>query len=370
MNLQEKIARLRLYKTNKIGPVNYNKLMARFGSAVNALENLNEINGRYNKAITPPSIALIEDEMAETEKAGIQIIVAGENDFPEMLTTQSSLPPVIYAKGNVELLNKKCFSIVGARNASPMAERYAFKYSQELGKSGLVIVSGMARGIDGEAHKGALDTGTIAVLGSCVNIPYPKENAELYEKLCAVGCVISEMPLGTKPNARLFAQRNRIIAGLSLGTLVVEAEIKSGSLITAGMANDMGRDVFAIPSHPTDSRGRGCNKIIKDGTATLVEVPDDVLNQLSVFSNELNYNPINNNVFSPDEFVPTLDTDLIYKTHNEIIKVITTTPMDIDNVIRQTNIPANVIKTVLLELELAEIISYTRSGLIQLLPSD
>jgi len=369
MENKEKIAKLQLYRTKNIGSVTYNKLMARFGCAINALENIQEINKRYNKNISPPKISEINKEFETAEKTNVKILISGEEDFPYMLTTHNSLPPIIFAKGNVELLNKKSFSIVGARNSSPMARRYAYRYAQDLGNFGLTIVSGLARGIDAQAHLGSLSTGTIAVMANCVNTPYPKENTKLYEDILSVGCVISEMPIGTKPNAKLFPARNRIIAGLSLGTLVVEAEIKSGSLITAKMANDMGRDVFAIPAHPTDGRGRGCNKIIKDGTALLVEVPDDVIKQLSVFDNNLNYNPINNNIFTPDDFIPKLDENEINKVHQDIIKVLTHHPMDIDEIIREISIPAKIVKTVLLELELVDIISYTTSGLVQLLPS-
>ena len=364
----ERINRIRLFRTKSIGSVTYNKLMSRFQSATKALENLEYINQRHNKNITPPSIDEIKAEIEKAEKLDVKILVVGDDDFPQMLTTHSTLPPVIFAKGHTGLLNKPAVSIVGARNSSPIAQRYAYRYAEELGKNELIIVSGMARGIDTSAHEGSLATGTIAVLGSCVTSPYPKENTEIYDKICNTGCVISEMPIGTKPNARLFAPRNRIIAGLSLGTLVVEAEIKSGSLLTANMANDMGRDVFAIPAHPTDSRGRGCNKIIKDGTAQLVEVPDDIISALNVFGSELNYNPINNDLFSPDDFVPEISDTDNDKIQSIIIDLLKTSPMDIDDIIRQSETPAKLIKSILLELELAEIISYKKSGLIELIP--
>ena len=250
---------------------------------------------------------------------------------------------------------------MGARNASPIAKRYAYRMSEDLSKNSLVVVSGMARGIDSAAHEGALNQATIAVMAGCITIPYPKENESLYNAICQQGCIISESPIGTRPNPNLFAVRNRIIAGISLATLVVEAEIKSGSLLTAHMASDMGREVFAIPGSPANSRSRGCNQLIKDG-ATLVETPKDILESLRSFDNNALHSP----AFVPEDFIPELSTHDSHKIATDMTALLAIHPMDIDSLIRTLDIPTGMVRTVMLELELSDVIQISPAGLVSL----
>lgn len=224
----------------------------------------------------------VSDEISQHEKLKFGLCTGSDDIYPEKLHNLSDAPPIFSYAGDVSLLNTPCIGIVGARNASPGGKKLAFQIAKELGKAGFSIVSGMARGIDGAAHEGSLETGTIAVLASGLDILYPPEHKVLYEKLCKPekhnikGCIISEMPLGTAPAAPLFPRRNRIIAALCDGLIVIEAAAKSGTLITAMQAIELGRDVFVIPGSPLDPRSRGGNSLIKQG-AILVESAEDIL---------------------------------------------------------------------------------------------
>lgn len=225
----------------------------------------------------------VREEMQQHVDRGFSFCAGFDELYPEKLRSLIDAPPVFSYAGNVSLLQQPCIGIVGARNASPGGRRLAFEIAHELGKAGFITVSGMARGIDGAAHEGSIETGTIAVLAGGVDVIYPPEHNKLYEKLRgggdngqSKGCVISEMPLGTAPAAPLFPRRNRIIAALCDGLVVIEAAAKSGTLITAMHAMELGRDVFVVPGSPLDPRSRGGNALIKQG-ATLVESAEDIL---------------------------------------------------------------------------------------------
>ncbi len=358
---KERLNRIRLINTVGIGSVTFYNLLARFTSASEAVEALPRITARHKNPKRPISISQATKIIDTAEKNDVKILVYGDDHFPKIFDTHITLPPLLYAKGQTQLLNKPCISIVGARNASPISIRYAYRMSHDLSKNALAIVSGMARGIDTAAHEGALNQATIAVMAGCVTIPYPKENQDLYNNICHQGCIISESPMGTTQTPNLFAIRNRIIAGLSLGTLVVEAEIKSGSLITAHMASDMGREVFAIPGSPANGRARGCNQLIKDG-ATLVETPDDILECLRTFEG----NTLKSPIFTPEDFIPDINPQDAEKIGTDITALLADHPMDIDSLIRITHIPANLVRTTLLELELSGTIHINASGLIVL----
>jgi DNA processing protein len=277
----EAIDWLRLARTESIGPVTFGHLIARFGSASEALREAPELAKRGGRTI-PIAIHTIdaaEAELAAGAAIGARLIIACEPDFPRLLAVLDPPPPLIWALGDRKLLNRKAVAIVGARAASAAGQRFARNLASALGAAGYAVISGMARGIDTAAHEGSLALGAVAVLAGGVDDVYPSENARLYDSLRSEGCIVSERPTGYKARAADFPRRNRLISGLALGVVVVEAEMRSGSLITARLAGEQGRDVFAVPGSPMDPRSRGANDLIRQG-ATLVEEVDDVLRVL------------------------------------------------------------------------------------------
>lgn len=272
----ERFARLRLARTDQIGPVTFKQLLDRCGSAETALNALPEMIRRGGgRGHDLPSEADIAAEIADGARVGARLIVLGDADFPAALAAVDPPPPVLWALGDPALLDRPCVAVVGARIASAGGQRIARGLAQQLGEAGYVVVSGLARGIDGAAHTGALPTGTAAVLGGGVDDIYPPDNADLYRQIAEQGCILSESRIGARAQARDFPRRNRIISGLSQGVIVVEAELRSGSLITARLAAEQGRDVFAVPGSPLDPRSRGPNELLRQG-AILCEGLDDV----------------------------------------------------------------------------------------------
>ncbi|HEY8617610.1 DNA-processing protein DprA [Phenylobacterium sp.] len=272
---------LRLARTENVGPVAFDQLIRRYGEPSLALAALPDLARRGGRAapIRIPSEAQAEAELAAGAALGARLICACEPDFPQALAALDPPPPLIWTRGKAELLSRPAVAIVGARVASAAGQRFARGLAAELGQTGLVVVSGMARGIDGAAHEGALPTGTAAVLGGGVDDVYPPEHGELYGRLCRDGCVVSESEPGRTAIARDFPRRNRIISGLAQAVVVVEAELRSGSLITARLAAEQGREVLAVPGSPLDPRAKGCNDLIRQGAA-LCEGVDDVLRAL------------------------------------------------------------------------------------------
>jgi len=275
LNPAERFARLRLARTDRIGPVAFTQLIGRYGSALSALDALPSLVRKSGAASVPPPVETVEREIAAGDAIGARLLVLGDPDYPEMLAALDPPPPILWTRGRVDLLNQPSVAIVGARIASAGGQRIARGLAQQLGQAGHVVVSGMARGIDAAAHEGALATGTVAVLGGGVNDIYPSEHADLYARLTEQGCVVSESPVGARAQARDFPRRNRIISGLSRGVVVVEAEVRSGSLITARLAAEQGRDVFAVPGSPLDPRARGPNELLRQG-AILCEGIEDI----------------------------------------------------------------------------------------------
>ncbi len=280
LNPAERLDWLRLIRTENVGPVTFYQLLRRFGSAGAALEALPRLATRGGRQATlticPRGAA--ERELADLDKAGVALVAWGEPDYPAALATLDDAPPLLQLRGRRALLRSRAIAVVGARNASANGRRIARELAADLGQHGFVVASGLARGIDAAAHLGSLPTGTVAVLGGGVDVVYPEENRELYEAIAENGVLVAEPPLGTVPQARHFPRRNRIISGLSLGIVVVEAAARSGSLITARFALDQGREVFAVPGSPLDPRCRGTNDLIRNG-ATLTETAEDVLQQ-------------------------------------------------------------------------------------------
>jgi DNA processing protein len=270
---------LRLARTENVGPVTFDQLIQRFGTAGKALTALPDLARRGGRPIRLAAEAVVDKELADGAALGARLICACEPGFPQALAALDPPPPVIWVRGRADLLDRPTVAIVGARVASAAGQRFARGLASELGQSGQVIVSGLARGIDAAAHEGGLPTGTIAVLGGGVDDIYPPEHAGLYARIAEAGCVVSENEPGRAAIARDFPRRNRIISGLSRAVVVVEAEFRSGSLITARLAAEQGREVLAVPGSPLDPRAKGTNDLIRQGAA-ICEGAEDVLRAL------------------------------------------------------------------------------------------
>ena len=349
---QERRAWLRLSRTEQVGPVTFHSLIARFGSAGAALEGLPRMaarGGRGNFALPDPAQA--DAEITALAKLGGRLIASCEAEYPAGLAALEAPPPLISILGHTHLLKKNMVAIVGARNASALARKFTDTLSRDLGFAGLVIASGLARGIDASAHEAALAVGTVAVVAGGVDIVYPPENQKLYDAIRERGVIISEMRLGEAPQARHFPRRNRIISGLARGVVVVEAAERSGSLITAQYALDQGREIFAVPGSPLDPRAKGTNRLIREGAA-LIESAEDVLAVLR---------PILGGGFgAPDgaagsgapPALAELDA-LADRIRTQVAESLGPAPVDIDELIRQLGAPAGAVLTVVLELELA-----------------
>lgn len=274
---RQRLAWLRLIRTQNVGPATFRDLINRFGSAETALEMLPElmISGGLNRMVRIPSLAEAETEMELAKKAGARFVGIGEAGYPPLLTTIDHPPPLLAMKGEAAVFNLPAVAIVGARNASLAGIKMARTLGSELGRDGYGIVSGLARGIDTAAHQGSLSTGTIGVLAGGLDMPYPPENIGLMHEICEHGgAIISEMPFGWQPRAQDFPRRNRLVAGASFGLVVVEAAKRSGSLISARLAGEMGRLVFAVPGSPLDPRAGGTNGLIKEGATLVTEAAD------------------------------------------------------------------------------------------------
>ncbi len=340
---------LRLARTENVGPIIFRQLLRRFGSARAALDALPSIaqrGGRKNFVL--PSPAAIDDEIAAIEKISAKLIAWNEPDYPESLASIEDAPPLITVRGRVDLLQKRIIGVVGARNASLNGRKMAESLAHDLGQQDIVIASGMARGIDAAAHQAALETGTVAVLAGGVDVVYPKENQELYNYLIKKGCVISDMPLGCEPFSKLFPRRNRLISGLSLGVVVVEAALQSGSLITAKLALDQGREVFAVPGSPLDPRATGTNDLIRQG-AVLTEKAGDVLAHIHALPRLLAEPPANDFCGHPGP----MDENDQTRVRAEILENLSPSPVSVDELARQCRQSPSAVLAVLLELELA-----------------
>lgn len=349
---QEKIDWLRLIRTENIGPITFYELIRKFGSANDILRRLPMLvkNGGKKDSIFIPSEAAAAKEIEQLEKFGGQFIFAAEANYPHNLSFLEDAPPVIASIGNLDLLSQSSVSIVGARNSSMNGEKLATNMAQRLGKDGFVITSGLARGIDRHAHIGGLETGTIGVVAGGINVLYPPENKDIYERMKSEGLILAEMPFGTEPIARLFPKRNRIVSGISRGILVVEATLKSGSLITARMALEQGREVFAVPGSPFDPRCKGTNHLIKEG-ANLVEKVEDIL---AVLEETKQVAFLDESESSYDAGpVAELDETDVASARDAILEHIGPTPIDLNELVNRLEQSKPFILTALLELELA-----------------
>lgn len=278
---EEQFLWLRLLRSRRVGATTFHRLIAEYGSAAQALEALPDIAAEAGVVdYTPCPKSVIEAEFKAAHKATATLICHGTAAYPEALYDLPDAPPLLWARGNLDLLSQPKIALVGARNASSLGLRMARSLAQELGSNGFATVSGLARGIDAAAHDASLETGTIAIFAGGVDRIYPAENTDLAKSVLRDGLILSEQPMGLHPQARHFPARNRIISGLAQAVVVVEAAAKSGSLITAKNALDQGREVLAVPGHPFDARAAGCNILIRDG-ARLVRKGSDVLEELT-----------------------------------------------------------------------------------------
>lgn len=352
MNSENIIAAIRLIRSENVGPRTYHGLVHRFGTAAKALAALPDMAQKIGKKqIKICDAATAQAEIAAAEKHGVKILLHSDAHYPEILANTYDAPPVLYYKGRLELLAPQAIGMVGTRNASANGCAIARKLAKELGEAGRVVISGLARGIDSEAHKASIDTGTIAVVAGGLDEVYPPENLKLFEKIAEKGLILTENPVGVRPLARHFPQRNRIIAGLSQGVLVVEAAKKSGSMITADFALREGREVFAIPGSPLDPRCSGTNYLLKTG-AILVENIDDILNNLHQVKpqSRLLEDEIE---FTADEPVPQiLNESQIQTLREQVVAKLGHSPIGVDEIIQQTGASAAMVSEILLELEI------------------
>jgi DNA processing protein len=346
---------LRLARAESVGPVAFRYLIETYGEPAKAIGALPTMAERAGRAQPPrvPSPAEAERELQAGAAIGARLLCAGEPAFPPFLAAVDPPPPVIWAFGDAGLLHSRAVAVVGARNASAAGQRFARALAHDLGQAGFTVVSGLARGIDGAAHEGSLETGTVAVLGGGPDDVYPPEHGGLYRRIAERGCIVSESPPGYRAQARDFPRRNRLISGLSLGVVVVEAELRSGSLITARLAAEQGREVFAVPGSPLDARARGTNDLIRQGAA-LCEGAEDVIRTLEGIGAGMR-EPEPPAYAPPSASEP--DTALIER----VAQLLSPTPTAWDDLARAAGAPGPAVYAALVELSLA--------GRCELLPS-
>jgi len=353
------IARLRLVRTEGVGPVTWRRLLDRYRTPAAALAALPELVRAGGKATPPvtPSESDARREFEQTERLGGRLIFVGDPDYPPLLTHLDDAPPVIAVLGDASLLARPAIAVVGGRNASAAGLLMAETLAEDLAVH-LTVVSGLARGIDGIAHTAAMRTGrTVAAIAGGLDVPYPAENINLQRLIAERGAVITEATIGTQPQARHFPRRNRLIAALSLGVLVVEAARRSGSLITAGIARDLGRDLFAVPGSPLDPRARGSNDLIREG-AILTETAEDVLDNLPGFGALFPTRPTDDGIrgepscVSEDADQPE-DASTLDQARSRVVALLGPTPTKVDDLLRRCQLSPAAVMAVLLELELA-----------------
>ena len=355
----ERLNRLRLIRSDNIGPRTFRALLRHCGDAAIALERLPELARRGGGARSG-RICSEQDARAELDackKLSVQLVAPGEDGYPPRLAMIDDAPPLLAVRGRLEALMRPMIAIVGSRNASGAGLKFAQSLAHDLAAAGFVVISGLARGIDQAAHRASLAGGTVAVLAGGQDRIYPAEHEELLLALLETGAAISEMPLGHVARAHDFPRRNRLISGASLGVVVVEAAQRSGSLITARMANEQGREVFAVPGSPIDPRAAGANDLIKQG-ATLVTEAADVINAVQ----PIMVRPLA--LEEPDDDYTEADPDANERAR--IVALLGPTPVNLDDLIRMSGASAAIVRTVLLELELAGRLERHGGGMVSL----
>lgn len=362
---EQRLAWLRLIRSENVGPVTFRALINRYGSASRALEELPELarKGGARGAVRIPTRQEAEREMAVAEGLGARFVAMGEPGYPAHLRALEGPPPLIAVRGGEGVFLRPMVAVVGARNASIAGRKMAGWIAREAGQAGYVVVSGLARGIDAAAHEAALDTGTIAVLAGGLDKLYPPENAGLHDRIIDTGgAVISEMPFGWDARARDFPRRNRIVSGLSLAVVLVEAAARSGSLHTARFALEQGREVLAVPGSPLDPRSEGANRLIRDG-ATLICHPNDVIEALAAL---VGREPPTMEAGEPERGAGGLEIEPGDNERLQVIEALGPTPVAIDEIVRATGVSAAALQLMLLELELAGRLERHRGGKVSL----
>ena len=344
---------LRLIRSEQVGPATFFQLVKFCGSVTKAIEMapaLSQRGGRKKPIRIAPK-AEAEREYAALTKFGARIVMYGEEAYPRLLQFIADAPPMLTVRGHAHLLKEKnLFAMVGARNASANGCAFAKKLAGGLGAAGYTVVSGLARGIDAAAHRGALSSGTIAVIGGGIDTTYPPENAALYDEIAAAGLIISELPFGAAPHAKSFPARNRIIAGMSRGVAVIEASLKSGSLITADYAADYGRDVFAVPGSPMDPRCTGTNALLKQG-AILLESVQDIAHAFRPMGELPLAEPEHTGFAEPPPAA--MSEALLEDAREAVLAALGFSPTLLDDVLAASGTTPHLLMAVLLELELA-----------------
>ncbi|WP_299307419.1 DNA-processing protein DprA [uncultured Croceicoccus sp.] len=348
----EAFARIRLLRSPNVGPVTYRQLMARFGTAQSALEAMPDLAARGGGRYRVAGADRVSAEIDAVRAAGAKYLFEDSPAYPALLREFPGAPPILTYRGDISFFDRPAVAIVGARNASAAAMRMAWEFAAALAGQGRLVVSGLARGIDGAAHEGALSAasgGTCGVIAGGIDVVYPSQHFDLQQRIANEGILIAEQPPGVEPQARHFPSRNRIIAGLCAGTLVVEAAPRSGSLLTARLADEAGRQVMAIPGSPRDARARGCNELIRDG-AVLVQEPDDVAELLDGFTG----NPRSHfREEAPEPFVHAATAESEADSDLDIAALLSSAPVSVDEIIRLSGANTPTVQMALIELELA-----------------
>lgn len=358
----QRIDWLRLIRSENVGPRTFRSLINHFGSAKASLERLPELarRGGATRVGRICSVDSAERELMLGRKLGIELLAPGEHGYPPRLVSIDDAPPLLGVRGVFDIMIRPMIGIVGSRNASGAGLKFAQTLARDLGDAGFVIASGLARGIDQAAHRCSIDTGTVAVLAGGHDRIYPPEHESLLAELLQSGTAISEMPLGHAPRARDFPRRNRLISGVALGVVIVEAAFRSGSLITARVAAEQGREVFAVPGSPLDPRAAGTNALIKQG-ATLVTEAADIINVVQPIMGR----PIELPIAETTEELP-LDREPDASERTRIVNLLGPSPIGLDDLIRLAGTSPAIVRTVLLELELAGRLERHGGGLVSL----
>lgn len=348
---EQRLAWLRLIRSDKIGPATFRDLVRHFGSAADAIAAAPDLAARGGRKlrVCPPEDA--EREIAALEQLGARLIALGEAAYPAWLAHIDGAPPLVAIRGDTAIVSRPIVSIVGSRNASISGVKFAKQIARDLGERGFVIASGLARGIDTAAHQASLENGTIAVLAGGFDRIYPPENIPLAEKIIEHdGAWISEMPLGWEPRARDFPRRNRIVSGLAVGVVVVEAAVRSGSLITARLAGEQGRLVFAVPGSPLDPRSIGANRLIRDGARIVTDVEDIVSEIDPMLGRKVETVTMIEETAPSEEPRPVETADA---ERRRIVEALGPAPVELDEIVRFTGLSPSTVHYVLLELDLA-----------------
>ncbi len=351
LSSEQRLAWLRLIRSENVGPHTFRSLVNHFGGAAAAIEALPELARRGGRRVRVCSRAEAEDELAEAERRGVRFVALGEQGYPAALAAADGAPPLIAVAGDLSVFHRPAVAIVGARNASSAGRSFATRLASELGGVGWLIVSGLARGVDAAAHAASIESGTVAVFAGGLDCVYPPEHADLASRIVGDGALVSEMPMGWQPRGRDFPRRNRIIAGMSLGVVVVEAAVRSGSLITAHLATEIGREVMAAPGSPLDPRCEGSNGLLREG-ATLITRSDHVIEALAPLIDRGPPSPPPISL-AQAESAGFVAADPAEDERGRVLELLGPSPAAIDEIVRQSGCDSRTVLVVLLELELA-----------------